>query len=84
MGILVWNGLVKKRFYQCEIPANIYLFKVNDKNTRKKCETCSKLTTKTPEQHQWRCSGDFIVNFEYTSHLFLVFLIVGFEQVNVS
>ena len=24
-------------------PANIYLFKVNNKNTRKRCEICSKL-----------------------------------------
>ena len=28
-------------------PANIYLFKVNNKNTRKRCEICSKLTIKT-------------------------------------
>ena len=47
-------------------PANIYLFKVNNRNTRKRCEISSKLTTKT---HQ--C---FIVNFEHTSYLFLVFL----------
>ena len=33
--------------------ANIYLFKVNSKNTRKKCEICSKLT-KTPERRHWR------------------------------
>ena len=25
-------------------PANIYLFKVNNRNTRKRCEICSKLT----------------------------------------
>ena len=29
--------------------ANIYLFNVNNRNTGKRCETCSKLTTKTPE-----------------------------------
>ena len=28
--------------------ANIYLFKVNNKNTRKRCEICSMLTIKTP------------------------------------
>ena len=33
------------------IPGNIYLFKVNNRNTRKRCETCSKLTTTTPERH---------------------------------
>ena len=31
-------------------PANIYLFKVNNKNTTKRGEICSKLTIKTPEQ----------------------------------
>ena len=32
----------KRRLY----PANIYLFKVNNKNTRAMCETCSKLVIK--------------------------------------
>ena len=31
-------------------PANIYLFKVNNKNIRKRYEICSKLTIKTPEK----------------------------------
>ena len=31
-------------------PANIQLFKVNNRNTRKRCEICSKLTIKTPER----------------------------------
>ena len=31
-------------------PANIYLFKLNNKNTKKQCEICSKLTIKTLEQ----------------------------------
>ena len=30
-------------------PANIYLFKVSKRNTRKRCEMCSELTMKTPE-----------------------------------
>ena len=30
-------------------PVGIYLFKVNNKNTRKRCETCPKLIKKTPE-----------------------------------
>ena len=33
------------------IPANIYLFKVSNGNTRKRYEICSKLTIKPPEQH---------------------------------
>ena len=33
-------------------PANIYLFKVNNRNTRKRCKICSKLTIKTSERRQ--------------------------------
>ena len=29
------------------IPAGIFLFKVNNRNTRTRCEICSKLTIKT-------------------------------------
>ena len=32
------------------IQANIYLLKVNNRNSRKRCEFCSKLTMKTPER----------------------------------
>ena len=63
--------------------ANIYLFKVNNRNSRKRCEVCSKLTIKTPERRQWRHSGVFIVNFEHTSSFSNV-SIVYFEKVNVS
>ena len=35
-------------------PTNIYLFKVSNKNTRKRCEICSKLTIKTPERRHWQ------------------------------
>ena len=59
-------------------PANIYLFKVNNKNTRKWCEICSKLTIKRPERR--RRSGLFIVNFEHISHLFLVFLLLTLKK----
>ena len=30
-------------------PANIDLFKINDKNTKEKCKICSKLPIRTPE-----------------------------------
>ena len=33
-------------------PAGIYLFKVQNKNTRTRCEIRSEVTIKTPEQHQ--------------------------------
>ena len=55
------------------IPANIYLFKVNNKNTRKRF-ICSKLIIKTAKWRQWRRSGVFIANFERISHLFLMFI----------
>ena len=35
---------------QNDDPAGIYLFKVNNRNTRTRCEICSKLTIKTPER----------------------------------
>ena len=31
-------------------PAGIYLLKVNNRNTRTRCEICSKLTIKTSER----------------------------------
>ena len=55
-------------------PANIYLFKINNRNTKKRCEICPKLTLRTPERRERRRSGVFIVNFEHTSQLFPVFL----------
>ena len=33
-------------------PANVSLFKVNNRNTRKKSKICLKLTIKTPEGSQ--------------------------------
>ena len=55
-------------------PAGNYMFKANNRNTRTRCEVCSKFTIKTPEKHNWHCSGVFTVNSEHISHLLLVFL----------
>ena len=33
---------------------NTYFFKVNNRNTRKRCEICLKLTIKTPERRHLR------------------------------
>ena len=38
-------------------PANIFLFQDNNRNSRKRCEICSKLTIKTSERHR-------LINFE--------------------
>ena len=40
-------------------PVGNYMFKDNNRNTRTRCEICSKLTVKTPE-----CSSVSIVNVE--------------------
>ena len=62
----------------------VYLFKVNNVNTRTTVEICSKLRVKTPERLQWRCSFVFIVKFEQIRHIDLVFPIVDFEQLNAG
>ena len=51
--------------FQNALRAHIYLLKV-------------KLTIKTPERRQWLRSDVLIANFEHTSHLFLVSLLLSF------
>ena len=55
-------------------PAGIYLLKVNNRNTRARCEICLKLKLKTPKERQWRRSSIFTINVEHISHL--VFLLL--------
>ena len=52
-------------------------FKAGNKNNRKRCEICLKLTIKTLER---RPSGVFTFNFEHISHLFLVFLLLALNK----
>ena len=54
--------------------ANIYLLKVNNENTIKRCEKYSKLTLKAPEKRHWCYSSVFIANICFYR---------CFEQVNV-
>ena len=49
-----------------------YMLKVDNRNTRARCEICSKLTIKTPEPRYCRHSGVFTVNFEHIA-LFVAF-----------
>ena len=49
-------------------PANVYLLKVNNRNTIKRCKVRSKLTIKTPEQRQWLV----LVSFLFFLLLFLL------------
>ena len=64
------------REYSCSGPVCIYLLKVNNRNTGRRCEISSKLTIKTPQKRHWRRSGVSIVNFDYISHLVLVLLLL--------
>ena len=57
-------------------PANNYMFKINKRNAKTRFEVCSKLARKTPEQRHWHRSVAFIVNFEHTSHLVLLFILL--------
>ena len=57
-------------------PIGIYLLKVNNRNTRTRCEICSNLIIKTSETRQWRRFGVFIVKSEHISGLVLVFLLL--------
>ena len=59
-------------------PAGNYMFKVNNRNTRTRCEICSKLTIKIPERQ--RRSSVFFVNFEHISHLVLAFLLLTLNR----
>ena len=74
LGIL---GIIYHENLQALNTTNIYLFKVNNKSFRKKCEICSSLTIKTPER---RRSGVFIVNLEHIS-LFLLLTLNIFHTI---
>ena len=53
MQIQVKQQCLNKDFNNQEInsyPAGNCMFKVNNRNTRTRCEICSKLTIKTPER----------------------------------
>ena len=48
-------------------PTDIYLFNINNQNTRAICVICSKLTIKTPEHCQWRKKSSVSI---YSSRFF--------------
>ena len=74
------SNIPERKISQHKFPAGIYLLKVNNRNTRTRCEICSKLTINTPERRHWRRSCVFIVNFEHISHLVLVFLLLTLNK----
>ena len=82
-GYLSWISLHLNRFSFIIRSANIYLFKVNSRNTRKRCEICSNLTKK----HQNNVIDVVLVFFCYLRTYFTLLsgvCTVDFEQVNVS
>ena len=62
------------------LSVGIYMFKVNNRNTRTRLEICLKLVIKTPKRDQWRRSGIFIVSFKHISHLVLVFVLLTLNR----
>ena len=95
--LLLWKSKCWLDIYQTNpvllifitFSANIYLFKTNNKNTRKCCETCSELTIQKLERRYCCRFSAIIVNLEHVPHLFLAFLSLtlsrkmfpGFEHV---
>ena len=75
-----YNSVLKKHKFCQSILANIYLLKVNNRNTTRRCDICSKLTTKTPERRKRRRPDVFIINFEYISHIFVVRLLLTWTR----
>ena len=61
-------------------PASNYMFNVNTRKTRTRCEICSNLTIMIPDRRQWRGSAVFVINFEQILHLVLVFLLLDLSR----
>ena len=82
---IMMNYYCKALYFRClwgpgyaspiQYPTGICLLEVNDRNTRTRCEICSRSTIKTPERSLRRSCVVFIVNFEHTSQFVLVFLL---------
>ena len=91
---IVYSTMIKSNAFLCEneigvypiilfsfmIEAGNYMFNVNNRSTRTRCGMSSKLTIKTPKRRHCRRSGVIIVNFEYISHLVLVFLLLTLSK----
>ena len=77
-------NIVLQVLNKCANSSNIYLSKVNNRNTRKRCEKINALkileTIKTVERTLQRRSGVFIVDSECIKHLFLMFLLLTLNK----
>ena len=61
----LWSDI----YHTVHIPADIYLFKDNNRNTGIACKICSEFTVETPERRHLRtyfthCSSVYIADFE--------------------
>ena len=45
-------------------PASNYMFKVNNRNSRTRCEICLKLTIKTPEWCHWHANWVWLISIK--------------------
>ena len=56
-------------------PAGNYMFKVNNRNSRTRCELCLKLTIKIPERRHDVVLVSLLITLKHISHLVLVFIL---------
>ena len=65
-----------KSYWEESYPANICLFQVNNRNTRKRCEICSKLTIKTLERrHCYYIPPPILQIFYYDIRFIMTYLL---------
>ena len=67
---------INNNITQEKVPQETFTYSKSNIETLKKCEICSKLIIKTPEQ----ISTVFIVDFGHISYLFLVFLLITLNK----
>ena len=76
--LVSWNKVVMVSSFQVITQLTFSCSKSTIKALEKDVKyICSKLTIKIPERRQWRV---FIVSFEHSSHLFLVFLLLALNK----
>ena len=68
--LALWKNCEASQSY---FPASNYMFKVNHRNSRTRCEICSKLTIKVPERCQFCRLGWNLPNYLTTWKLFFSF-----------
>ena len=59
-----------------DLSSQYLLVQSNNRNTKKWCEICSKLTIRTLIRHHKRRCNDFIANFEQITYIVLMFLLL--------